>query len=153
MAGHGAVADERLTPVRDPDTDGTEWVAYGGVLSLILGAMYLLFAIVAITHHEWSVWASRDVLLLTPLAWGWVHLGIGIVVVAAGIGMLTGSVAGRRAGALIVAMAMLVSFLALTAFPLWSIVKMVLGALVLYCLVVRGGVAGHRPHPEVCRHA
>lgn len=142
---------ETHIPLDDPDAETAGWVAYGGVLLLVLGAMYVVFAVVAIVHHQWSVWASRDVLLLDPYQWGWVHLGVGAVVALAGVGVLTGSVVGRRVGAVVAAAAMLVSFLALTAFPLWSIVMMAVGTLILYCLVVGGGVAGHRQHPSVCR--
>lgn len=151
-AGSANGSVERPTVVHDPDADADSWIAYGGILTLILAAMYLLFAVVAIIHHEWSVWASREVLLLTPLEWGWVHLGVGVVVTLAGLVVLAGSATGRRVGALVVAVAMLLSFLAFTAFPLWSSAKMVLGALVLYCLVARGGVAARRGHPQVCRH-
>lgn len=145
-------SDDRPTLIHDAEADAAGWVAYGGVLTLILAAMYLLFAVVAIIHHEWSVWASREVLLLSPLGWGWVHLGVAVFVAAAGLGILSGSATGRRAGALVVAGAMLVSFLAFNAFPLWSSVTLVLGAVVLYCLVARGGMAARRGHPQVCRH-
>lgn len=152
-AGSEGVGDSQLTLFHDPEADAAGWVAYGGVLTLILGGMYVLFAVVAIAYHEWPVWASREVLLLTPLQWGWVHLGVGVAVGLAGLGVLAGSTTGRRVGTGVVAAAMLVSFLAFTAFPLWSSVMMIVGALVLYCLVARGGVAGRRGHLEVGRHS
>jgi len=143
-------SDEVLIPLGGTERDAAGWVAYGGVLMLILGAMYVAFAVIAISFHEWSVWADRAVLLLEPYAWGWIHLGVGAVVALAGVGVLAGSARGRRLGSVVVASAMLISFLALSAFPLWAIVKMVLGALILYCLVARGSSWG-RQHPEICR--
>ena len=154
-----AATGEMLVSVQDTEAgvarreaDAAAWVTYGGLLLLILGAMHVLLGIVAIVFEEWPVWASREVLLLGPGDWGWVHLGVGLVVGLAGLGVLTGSPVGRQVGIVITAMALLVSFLALTAFPLWSVVKMVLAALVLYCLVVRGDVARHHRELEVCRH-
>lgn len=143
---------ELLTPLGDPGDNPAGWASLGGVMLLVIGGMGVVYAVVAIVNHEWAVWANRSVLLLTTSQWGWVHLGLGGVLAFAGLGVLGGTETGRRIGVVVTALAMLVSFLALPAYPLWSLVMLTLEVLVLYCLVARASAPGRRQHPGVCRH-
>lgn len=115
------------------------WIYFGGLMMIILGAMNALYGLVAVANDEWVVWGNRAVVYLDVTQWGWVHLVAGVIVVLAGIGVLTGSAVGRVIGAMVVALSMLVNFLAIPVYPVWSIVVLALEAFVLYALVAHGG--------------
>lgn len=120
------------------------WVVFGGVTMIIVGAMNAIYGLVALFNDEWAVWSNRAVVYLDLTQWGWVHLIVGGIVLLAGIGVLSGNGVGRAAGAVVVALAMLVSFVALPVYPLWSLVVLTLEALVLYALLAHGDEVGHR---------
>jgi len=120
------------------------WAVFGGVTMIIVGAMNAIYGLVALFNDEWAVWSNRAVVYLDLTQWGWVHLIVGGVVLLAGIGVLSGNGVGRAAGAVVVAVAMLVSFVALPVYPLWSLVVLTLEALVLYALLAHGDELRHR---------
>ena len=127
------------TSARPEVTGWAGWVAFGGMMMIILGAMNAIYGLIAIYNDEWAVWSNRAVVYLDLTQGGWIHLGVGVLVAVAGLGVLSGNGAGRAVGAVVVALSMLVSFLALPIYPLWSLVVLTLEALVLYALITHGG--------------
>lgn len=127
------------TSARPEVTGWAGWVAFGGMMMIILGAMNAIYGLIAIYNDEWAVWSNRAVVYLDLTQWGWIHLGVGVLVAVAGLGVLSGNGVGRAVGAVVVALSMLVSFLALPIYPLWSLVVLTLEALVLYALIAHGG--------------
>ncbi len=123
-----------------PEVSGwAGWVAFGGIMMIIIGALNAIYGAVAIFNDDWAVWSNRAIVYLDLTQWGWVHLAVGGLVMIAGFGVLSGNGVGRAAGAVVVAVSMIVSFVALPIYPLWSLVVLTLEALVLYALVAHGG--------------
>jgi hypothetical protein len=73
---------------------------------------------------------------------GWIHLILGIVVVAAGIGLLTGQIWARVFGVIMAGLSALANFLFLPHYPLWSILVIALDVMIIWALLVYGRVIG-----------
>jgi hypothetical protein len=75
---------------------------------------------------------------LDVTGWGWIHLALGLVVVLAGAGVMTGSSIARAIGVVIAALSMFANFLALPLYPLWSITVLTIDVLVIWALIAHG---------------
>jgi hypothetical protein len=133
-------ADEPYdVPRRHEPTAWVGFVVFGGVLMLMVGGFQVMQGFVAILRDEYYH-VTRNGLLITMdyTAWGWTHLIIGLIAVAAGIGVLAGQMWARITGVLIAAISALANLAFLSAYPIWSTIIIATDVLVIYALVVHG---------------
>jgi hypothetical protein len=114
------------------------WIAFAGIMMMILGALQAVYGLVALLNDTWVVWGNGDAVLVDITVWGWIHLVIGVVVVLAGLGVLTGNLLARTIGVLVAGVSLIASFLALPLYPVWSLVVITLDVLVIWALVAHG---------------
>jgi hypothetical protein len=135
-------------PTREP-TGWVGWIMFASVMMIIGGTLNAIHGLVAILNDEWVVWTNRGELYLDLTTWGWLHLVVGVAVVLAGLGLLTGNILARAVAVVIAGLAIVGNFLWLPAYPLWSLTLMAINAFVIYALTahgseLRGGAAGDR---------
>ena len=70
--------------------------------------------------------------------WGWVHVFVGLVILAAALALFTGATWARVIGVVVAAVAMLVGFAWLPWYPLWAILFIVTSASVIWALTAHG---------------
>ena len=116
----------------------TGWIVFAGVLMVIGGALNALYGLVAVINDEWVVWGNRGAMYLDISQWGWVHLVVGLLVLAAGIGVFSGNVLARTVGVVIAGVSVLANFFFLPAYPLWAIVVITIDVLIIYSLTAHG---------------
>lgn len=115
------------------------WVAFAGVLMLLLGVLHAVQGLVALLDQEFFVVRSSDVLLdLGYTAWGWVHLLAGLVVLAAGYGVFAGRAWARAVGVAVALVSALTSMVFLAAYPVWSMIAIALDVILVWALTVHG---------------
>jgi uncharacterized membrane protein len=115
------------------------WIFFAATLMVISGTLNAIHGLVAIVNDEWVVWGNRADLYLDLTEWGWVHLIIGIVVVLAGIGLLSGNVLARAVGVLLASIAIIANFLYIPAYPVWTLTIIAINVFVIYALTAHGG--------------
>lgn len=114
----------------------TGWIAFAGVYLLVAGVMNALWALAALTDRE--VLAGEGLAWSTLTTWGWTSLAVAAVQVAAGGLVLARRLVGRVLAAVIAFGGLLVNFLSVGAYPLWSILALVANGLVLWAVTVYG---------------
>ena len=114
------------------------WIFFAGTMMVIGGILNAIYGLVAIFNDDWVVWQNRTAVLLDLTGWGWIHLVIGIVLILAGIGVFSGNILARTIGVLVAAVSLIANFLWLPVYPLWSIVVIVVDALVIWALTAHG---------------
>ena len=119
-------------------TGWTGWILFASIIMVIAGTLNAIYGLVAIVNDEWVVWGNRGSVYFDITAWGWVHLILGLVVVAAGIGIMSGIMVARIVAVIVVAISMIVNFAAIPIYPMWSVVVLALEFFVLWALVVHG---------------
>lgn len=129
----GARGDIRREP-----TGWVGWIVFASVMMVIAGALNAIHGIVAIVNDEWVVWGERASLYLDLTTWGWLHLAVGIVVLLAGIWLMSGNVLARTIAVLIAGLAIVGNFLWLPAYPLWSLTIIAINVFVIYALTAHG---------------
>jgi hypothetical protein len=70
--------------------------------------------------------------------WGWLHLIVGLVVVACGFGVFTGNVLARTVGVILAGLSMVANFFFIPVYPLWAIIIITIDALVIWALTAHG---------------
>jgi hypothetical protein len=116
----------------------TEWVAFAGILMIIGGCLQGIYGMLAIVNDTWVVWANTATMYLDISQWGWIHLIWGVIMVLAGLGVLSGNIFARLLGVILAAIAAIVNFMFIPVYPLWSITVVVIAIVVIYALVAHG---------------
>ncbi|MCU0311853.1 MAG: hypothetical protein MUE36_13030 [Acidimicrobiales bacterium] len=128
-----------MAETRQGDPTGwVGWIFFAGVMMILGGSLNAVYGLIALLNDEWVVWGNRGTVYLDITQWGWVHLILGVLVLASGFGVLAGNVFARTIGVIVTAIAMVGSFLAMPIYPLWSVTLLVIEVLVLWALIVHG---------------
>jgi len=115
------------------------WIAFAGVMMVILGTFHLIDGLVAIFNDEYFL-VSNSGLIVTAdyTVWGWVHLLGGLIIIAAGVAVFTGNVWARAVGVLMAVISAVINIAFLSAYPIWSTIMITLDILVIWALTVHG---------------
>ena len=119
-------------------TGWTGWIVFAAVMMIIGGTLNAIYGLVAIINDDWVVWTNRADVYLDISQWGWVHLVLGLVVVAAGFGVLTGNVVARTVAVVLAGLSLIANFAFLPAYPIWALVVITIDALVIWALTAHG---------------
>jgi hypothetical protein len=116
---------------------GYGWVAFAGVLLLVVGTINLIEGIAAIGNAHFFV-HNTNYVFGSLNTWGWVVLCIGVVQLLVGLGVFAKNQFARWVGVFILALNAVVTLMMMPAYPLWSLVIFTLDVLALYGLVAYG---------------
>ena len=116
----------------------TGWIAFAGILMIIGGVLQGLYGLIAIVNDKWIVWGNVGAVYLDITQWGWVHLIWGVVMVLAGLGVLSGNLLARIIGVILAGITAVVNFAFIPVYPLWSVIVVVISIVVIYALVAHG---------------
>ena len=108
---------------------------FAGIMLILGGAFEALQGIAAIVNDKYLVVLPNYVYAFDLTVWGWIHLLIGLALVAIGISLLMEQGWARLAGIVVAALAALINFTWLPYSPLWAIVLIAIDVLVIWALV------------------
>jgi len=127
-----------VTPTRTSGWVG--WVIFGSMMMIMVGAFQLILGLTALLNSGYyQVRANGLVVNVDYTAWGWVHIVIGALALAAAFGLLAGQTWARVLGIALAMISALVNLAFIAAFPLWAITVITLDLLVIYAIAVHGG--------------
>jgi hypothetical protein len=130
-----APASENLPP----QTGWTGWVMFGGAMMVLLGAFHAIAGVTALTHSAYYVAKPTDLVVhVSYTTWGWVHLAVGLVAVATGMGLFRGQLWARVLGVLVAAVSALLNFVFIPAYPIWSVLMVTFDIVVIYAIAAHG---------------
>ena len=112
------------------------WIAFAGVYLLVAGVMNAIWGLAALTDRE--ILVARELAWSTLTAWGWVSVAVAAVQLSAGALVLARRIVGRALAIAIALGGLFVNFLAVGAYPIWSILALVANGLVLWAVTVYG---------------
>ncbi|WP_245687068.1 DUF7144 family membrane protein [Streptacidiphilus griseoplanus] len=120
-----------------PASPDDGWVTgpylFGGLALELSGTLSILMGAAGIAQS--TIFAnSRYPYGFNLTAWGWIHVVIGIGLLAAGLGVLAGRSWGRGAGIALGAVSLVTQFMFVPYYPLWSISLMVLDLVAVWTL-------------------
>lgn len=107
---------------------------FAGVLMLVAGATEILQGVVAVRSDSVLNSVSGYAYAFNLDAWGWIHIGLGILVAVVGLGILAGSRMARYVGIGLAMVNLVAQFLFLFYQPVWAVVGMALSAFIIWAL-------------------
>jgi hypothetical protein len=115
------------------------WVAFACSMMVLLGIFQVIQGFVAIFDDGfYHVTESGLVVNVDYTAWGWTHLLLGLLIVAAGVGLLSGNVVARTVAVILAGISAVLNLAFIEANPVWSIIVITVDILVIYAVTVHG---------------
>jgi uncharacterized membrane protein (DUF2068 family) len=110
---------------------------------IIVGSIDFFEGLIAIIRDTYYVLAPNQVIVFDVTGWGWITLIWGIVLVVAGVGLLSGQSWARWFAIVAASLNFIIQlgFLGSAAYPLWALTSLSLTAVVLYGLIVHWDAA------------
>jgi hypothetical protein len=130
------MATARLDRTYVEEASGTGWIAFAGMILILVGFFNVIDGIAAISNSDYLV----NQLLFSNLdAWGWFFLIWGSVQVCAGFAVYAGAGWGAIVGVISAFGNAIAQLSWARANPVWAVTAIALDVLVIYGLVVYGG--------------
>lgn len=119
------------------DDRGAGWIAFAGVLVMILGTMNVIEGIAAVGNAHFFVADARYVFgdLNT---WGWVTLCLGVLQLIVALGVFVKNQFARWTGVAVLGLNAVAQLLMMPAYPFWSLSLFAIDILAIYGLVAYG---------------
>ena len=118
-------------------------IAFAGVMLLTVSVFQLFEAIAAIADDQVYVRGVNYAFAFDLTTWGWIHLVLGLVGVATGIGLLASQSWAYLVGIVIAFFGALSSFAFLPYYPFWAMTIIAFDVFVIWALTVT--IAHDRP--------
>jgi hypothetical protein len=124
---------ERRVEARQP----TGWTVFAGALMLIVGSLDALWGLAAILNDEVILVGGEGVLIADVTMWGWVHLILGSIVAASGLGLFAAAEWARFTAIFFVSINAVTQIVWFPAAPLWAFLIILLDVAIIYQLTAR----------------
>jgi hypothetical protein len=114
------------------------WAGFAGIMLIMIGIFDVIQGLVALFNDEFYVVTQEWVFEFDITAWGWIQLILGIILIASGVGIFSGNVAGRTVGVIAAGLAAIVNFAWLPYYPIWSIIIISICVAIIWALTAHG---------------
>jgi hypothetical protein len=134
------------TGYRDPDapTGWVGWILFAGMMLILVGTFQFIAGLVALFNDDYYLVTSNNLVVhMDYTAWGWVHLGLGALSMAAGYGVMAGKSWARVYAIAFAFLAAVANLAFLSAYPVWGVILITLDVLVIWALTVHGKEVRH----------
>jgi hypothetical protein len=118
----------------DTSTAAYGFTMFAGVLLTVVAVFQIMDGIVAIAKDTVFVGGLNYTWEFNIQTWGWIHLLIGLIGLATGIGILMGQTWGYLVGVAIAGLSALTNFMFMPYYPFWSLAVIALDVLVIWAL-------------------
>src|SRR5688500_1737424 len=113
----------RSQPPQDEQVSG--WaiggIAFAATIMTLAGVFQALAGLVAIFNDEFYVVAQNYTFDLDVSAWGWIHLIVGLAVLATGMGLFARKAWAGVTAIILAMLSALTNFFFIPYYPIWSL--------------------------------
>jgi hypothetical protein len=142
MSDRTSTDRRRAAPPSTPRTGWQGWIAFAGMLMILLGSFHAMAGLVALFQDDYFLVANSGLLVTVDYTtWGWVHLVLGVVVALAGFALFSGAMWARIVAILTAMVSAVVNLAFMSAYPLWSAIMIAVDVLVIYAVTAHGDEA------------
>ncbi len=120
-------------------TSSSGWRDFAGTMMIVGGIFQTISGLVALFKPAQFVVSQSHLLIFNFTTWGWIQLIAGIVLLLSSASMFAGRFWGRFVTIFFATISAIVNFGFIWAYPLWSLIIIVLDVLVIYGAAMHGG--------------
>lgn len=117
-------------------------IYFAAVMMIMIGIFHAMNGFMAIVHKLFFHTPPNYVFAFNVSTWGWVHLIVGIAILLAGFGVLSGSVVARTIGVILALVSAIAGFAFIPYYPVMAIVFIAVDILVIWALTLHGRAVG-----------
>lgn len=114
------------------------WATFAAIMLMIGGVWGVIVGLAGIAKDDFFIVSPDWVFQLDITTWGWIHLLVGIVLFASGIGIFSGNVLARTVGVIVAALGAIANFAWMPYYPVWSIVAIAIDIAIIWALTAHG---------------
>jgi hypothetical protein len=123
---------------RQPSGWAVGWTVFAATMMVIQGMWWMIAGLVGLFNDEFFAVTPEYILRFDLTTWGWIHLLLGILILAAGFALFSGAVWARVVGTIMAVLAMLIAFAWLPWYPLWGVLLIATSVAVVWSLTAHG---------------
>jgi hypothetical protein len=125
----------------DRETSGTAvgFILFAAIMMIMVGVFQAIAGLVAIFENEFYVATRNYLFKFDATTWGWIHLIVGLIIVFAGWGLLSGRTWARVVGITLAVLSAIANFLFIPYYPFWALTIITLDVFVIWALTAHGG--------------
>jgi hypothetical protein len=113
-------------------------IVFAGVLMIMGGIFHAVQGLVALANDNFFVIGEEYVFEFDVTTWGWIHLIVGVIVALAGFAVFQGAVWARTVGVFVACLSILINFLWIPYYPIWSLTVIAFDVFVIWALTAHG---------------
>ncbi len=114
------------------------YIYFAAMMMVFLGSLHALAGLTGILKDEFYAVTPNAIVSFDATQWGWIHLILGLIILFAGFGLLSGAVWARTVGVLLALLSGLASFVYLPWYPVWGIILIAIAVGVIWALTMHG---------------
>jgi hypothetical protein len=127
-----------------PPPEASGWalgvIAFAATMLFLIGIFQALAGLVAIFDDEFYVVTRNYTFDLDVSAWGWIHLVIGLAVLATGVGLFQRKTWAGVTAILLAMLSAISNFFFIPYYPIWSLLVIGLCIWVIWALTRPGAI-------------
>ncbi len=129
----------RMELASNTRTGWSGWLSFGAVMLGLLACFHAIAGLTALFNDEFFVVGSNGLVVeLDYTAWGFIHLGIGLLLAAGAVSLMSSGMFGRVIAVVAATVSAIVNLSFIAAYPVWSAVMIAVDVIVIYAVVVHG---------------
>jgi hypothetical protein len=117
--------------------------AFAGAIMIMIGIFQFFEGLAAVANDSFFVVGNNYTYNLDTTAWGWIHMIIGVIVFAAGLGIFSGATWARAVGIAVAVISAIANFFYIPYYPIWAVL------LIALCVIVIWALASLRPETDM----
>lgn len=124
--------------VKPKATGWAGWIYFTGIMLWLLGFFEIIIGLTALFNSQYFVVLPNTIVNLSFTTWGWTHFLFGALILITGLAIFMGQVWARVVAVILAALVALTNLLFIAAYPVWSVIAIVICIFVIYALIVHG---------------
>ena len=113
-------------------------VAFAAILLIIVGLFHAIQGLVGILNDDFYVKTENYVFQLSTTTWGWIHMLLGLLVLAAGAALFAGATWARTVAVIAASVSLVGNFAWLPHYPIWGLSLMALDVFIIWAALAHG---------------
>lgn len=115
------------------------WIVFAGLMMIVLGVFHAMAGLVALFRDDLYLVGSEGLVInIDYTAWGWIHLLVGVGVIAAGVALFRGAMWARVVAVVLAVVSAVGNLAFLFASPVWGAIMIAIDVLIIYAVTARG---------------
>jgi len=113
------------------------FVVFAGTMLLVIGLINIFEGFIALIDDQRLVVTQDNLVVVDITGWGWVSMISGLLMLAAGAGLLLAQTWARITAIVVAALHAVLQIAWFGAYPIWSLLMIALYTVVIYALTAR----------------